>query len=280
MKLKWFRKAITAGLIVASLSAGILVKHIRARREASPLTPPANMMPIDQGTFQMGSKQGALDEKPVHLVKLSSFLMDRDEVTYRDYREFIEECPEWRKDSVDIDCADLNYLCDWDGLSYSSEKAEHPIVYISWFAAKAYAEWIGKALPSEAQWEYASRGGFKNMDYPWGKDFKSHLTQWRESDVRGTVKGGRYSINGYGLQDIIGNAAEWTVDGYEMYMEEEQVDPSPSINRHLKVIRGGSWKSDWEDLRVSARRASRPNVCRPDVGFRCVFNQTMTRNRG
>jgi formylglycine-generating enzyme required for sulfatase activity len=198
-------------------------------------------------------------------------MMDKYEVTYAEYKGFLEENPEWRKGKVDIDFASLDYLHDWEALSYPEERDNHPIVYISWYAAMAYAEWAGKTLPTEAQWEYASRGSFKNMDYPWGKEFKSHLTRWRGSKLAGSAQVGRYTINGFGLHDVIGNAGEWTSDGYELYQPGAQINPSSPLNRHLKVIRGGSWKSAQADLRVSARRAYAPNICLPDVGFRCVL---------
>ncbi len=259
--------------VVLLFGAGTIVFIKSARQSGaspSPVISDKNMVTIDQGSFLMGSPDGSFDEKPVHEVSLSSFKIDRYEVTYRDYKKFLEKNPDWRKGSVDLELADLNYLQDWDGLSYPSGKSNHPVAYVSWYAARAYAAWAGKILPTEAQWEYASRGGFKNTPYPWGNEFKSYLTQWRGSKIAGPVRTGKYIINGFGLNDVIGNVAEWTADGYESYQLKNEIDPLPSINRHLKVIRGGSWKSRHEELRVSARRASRPNVCLSDVGIRCA----------
>jgi len=235
------------------------------------VTPDKNMVTIDQGSFLMGSNDGVFDEKPVHKVSLGSFKIDRYEVTYREYKKFLEKNPEWQKGQVDLELADSDYLQDWDKLNYPPEKADHPVAYVSWHAARAYARWAGKTLPTEAQWEYASRGGYKNMAYPWGNEFKSHLTQWKGSRIKGSTPVGKYTINGFNLNDVIGNVAEWTADGYELYQFKDEVDPQPSINRHLKVVRGGSWKSKRNELRVSARKSVRPNACLPDIGIRCVL---------
>ncbi len=272
--MKYVRKKNIAILVLLMLTGTItLARYSRSLPQDISTIPKGDMAFIDGGRFQMGSENGSLDEKPIHEVSLHSFMMDKYEVTYQEYRTFLEDNSEWRKGNVDIDFADLSYLHDWENLSYPHEKDNHPIVYISWYAAKAYAEWAGKTLPTEAQWEYASRGSFRNMDYPWGKEFKSSLTQWRESKEKGTTQVGRYTINGFGLHDMIGNAGEWTCDGYELYQQGEQTNPSSPLNRHLKVLRGGSWKSRQADLRVSARRACPPNMCLPDVGFRCVLTK-------
>ncbi len=248
----------------------VLVKTIFSPRQDLSPAPAGNMVTLDSGSFLMGSHDGFFDEKSVHEVSLRSFRIDRYEVTCREYRKFLQENPAWRKGRVDFELADIDYLKDWDGLSYPQGKDDYPVAYVSWHAARAYARWAGKALPSEAQWEYASRGGFKNRPYPWGNAFKSYLTRWKDSKVKGTARVGQYTINGFGLNDVIGNVAEWTADGYELYQPKKEVDPLPSINRHRKVIRGGSWKSGQDALRVSARRTARLNACLSDVGIRCV----------
>jgi len=244
----------------------------KSARNDSPTVSHKNMVTIESGSFLMGSNTGYIDEKPVHEVSLSSFKIDRYEVTYREYKEFLKDNPDWRKGNVNLELADLNYLKDWDDLTYPTGKGDYPVAYVSWHAARAYAQWAGKTLPTEAQWEYASRGGSTNMDYPWGNAFKPHLVQWKDSLVSGPVNIGQYTINGFGLNDVIGNVAEWTADGFESYQGKNEIDPSPSINRHRKVVRGGSWKNRREELRISARRAVRPNACLPDVGIRGVSN--------
>ena len=218
----------------------------------------------------MGNENQNFDEKPVHEVELSSFSMDRYEVTYKEYHAFLMENPNWKKGNVDIEMADLNYLQDWDEISYPQGKENHPIVYVSWFAAEAYAQWAGKQLPTESQWEYAARGGVINSDYPWGNEFRPYLTQWKNADVKGTINVGSYTINGYELNDMVGNVREWTADGYELYQPVKEIDPLPTINNHYKVVRGGSWKSNEDELRISSREKLPPNITLADLGFRFV----------
>lgn len=259
---------ITIFLLIGTI---VFMKNIVPPRQDLAPVSVENMVMIDRGSFRMGSDHGYFDEKPVHEVSLRPFRIDRYEVTYQEYMKFLDENPSWKKGRVDLELADLDYLKDWDGQSYPSGKDNHPVAYVSWHAAQAYARWAGKTLPTEAQWEYAGRGGSQGRPYPWGNTFKSHLTRWKDSKVKGTAHVGRYTINGFGLNDVIGNVAEWTADGYELYQPKQEVDPLPSINRHRKVIRGGSWKSKQNALRISARRTARPNACLPDVGIRCIL---------
>lgn len=262
------------GSILCLVAAAILLGKFRDTHEDHPI-PVGNggdMEYLVGGSFLMGSENHHFDEKPVHEVTLRPFMMDRCEVTYREYQRFLEENPAWRKGNVGIDKADLNYLLDWNGLQYPEGKENHPVVHVSWFAAHAFAEWSGRKLPTEAQWEYAARGEFKNMDYPWGRTFIPHLVQWRGSPVEGSVRVGSFSINGFGLNDMAGNVKEWTADGFELYQEKEEIDPLPKINHHRKVVRGGSWRSGEDELRISVRQKIPPNACLGDLGFRCVMD--------
>ena len=140
--MKYVRKKNIAILVLLLLIGTItLARYARSQPQDTPIVPKGDMAFIDGGRFQMGNTNGALDEKPIHQVNLHSFMMDKHEVTYQEYRVFIEDNPQWRKGNVDIDFADLSYLQDWENLSYPHGKDNHPIVYISWHAAKAYAEW-------------------------------------------------------------------------------------------------------------------------------------------
>ncbi|MBI3814728.1 MAG: SUMF1/EgtB/PvdO family nonheme iron enzyme [Nitrospinae bacterium] len=224
------------------------------------------MVEIPAGSFIMGSEEGEFDEVPLHKVELDSFYMDRYEITYLQYQRFILYNPHWQKGNYRFDEADDNYLKDWNGTEFSGGKENHPVVHVSWYAAAAYCKWAEKSLPTESQWEYAARGGYEGMKYVWGNSPETY--QIRAGT--GIMPVGSYSINGFGLNDMAGNVWEWTADGYGLYMEEEEKNPKPLLNNHQKVIRGGSWKSDMNNLRVSIRRTERPNACREDIGFRCV----------
>lgn len=243
------------------------------------------MAEIPAGSFIMGSEDGEFDERPLHNVELDSFYMDRYEVTNLQYQNFIAANPYWQKGKPKLDETDGNYLKDWNRAEFLEGKENYPVVYISWYAASAYCKWAEKSLPIESQWEYAARGGYEGIKYVWGNSPELHLANWNVSPLRlsqnerGTKPVGSYSVNGFGLNDMAGNVWEWTADGYEIYMEGEEKNLSPRLNNHLKIIRGGSWKSDMNDLRVSIRRTERPNACRDDIGFRCIIlNSQQTTN--
>ncbi|MBI2889321.1 MAG: SUMF1/EgtB/PvdO family nonheme iron enzyme [Nitrospirae bacterium] len=266
------RLVIPAGALLL-IAAVVAIKRLHAPLAPTPASDDSEMVEIPGGRFLMGSDGGFFDERPVHAVTLRPFEMARYEVTYEQYRRFVEETPAWRKGSVETDLADLDYLADWDGLEFPAGKGSHPVVYVSWHAAAAYAEWARRALPTEAQWEYAGRGGADAMDYPWGPVFQPHLVRGGGAEGHippGAIRIGSYAMNGFGVNDMAGNVSEWTADGYELYREADEDNPHVRINRHLKVVRGGSWKSADHELRVSARQRLAPNATRDDLGFRCV----------
>jgi formylglycine-generating enzyme required for sulfatase activity len=231
------------------------------------------MVEIPSGLFTMGSSDGEFDERPLHKVEMESFYMDRYEVTNLQYQKFILANPHYQKGKVKFEDADYNYLNDWIGNEFPKGKENHPTVYISWHAANAYAKWAKKSLPTEAQFEYAARGGYEGMMYVWGNSWEPHLSNFRG---KGIMPVGSFSMNGFGVNDMAGNVWEWTSDGYELYLEGEEKNPRPRLNNHQKVIRGGSWGSNKNEMRVSVRRTEKPNVCRGDLGFRCIKKQAIS----
>ena len=131
--------------------------------------PPEGMVPIPAGEFQMGSvdPEAANDEQPVHTVYVNAFFMDKYETTNSEYQKFVLANPHWGKDQIDKAFHDGDYLKQWNGNAYPIGKANHPVSGVSWYAAMAYALWKGKRLPTEAEWEYAARGGLAGQKYPW-----------------------------------------------------------------------------------------------------------------
>ncbi len=249
----------------------------------------SRMVLIPAGEFQMGSDALAAerDESPVHTVYVDAFYIDAYEVTNAQYREFILANPLWQKDPIDRKLNIGNYLNDWRGNNYPVGKADHPVTHVSWYAAMAYAEWAGKRLPTEAEWEKAARGGLHGQKYPWrsinvDKGFDASRANYGNR-IGGTTSVGDYLPNDYGLYDVAGNVAEWCLDQWDpnFYVVSSRNNPisgGPLANivnnfmnvRGLRVLRGGSWFDPADDTRVAFRSWAAPSHASTYIGFRCA----------
>ena len=214
------------------------------------------MVLISADEFQMGSNDGDDNEKPVHTVQVDAFYMDKYEVTNAQYKQFVDANPDWRKDRIDNRFHNGLYLKHWNGNTYPRGKADHPVVWVSWYAATAYAEWTGKRLPTEAEWEYAARGGLAGKKYPWGDTIDASKANYNEN-VNDTTVVGNYAPNGYGLYDMAGNVFEWCQDTWDS-------------DKSNHVLRGGSWRGNAQNVRCARRDADTPPYASDYLGFRCV----------
>ena len=249
---------------------------------------PAGMVLISAGQFQMGSNddEAQNDEQPVHTVHIDAFFMDEHEVTNLDYKEFILENPRWQKSRIDKRFHSGSYLKHWSGNNYPSGKANHPVTYVSWYAAMAYAEWAGKRLPTEAEWEYAARGGLAEKKYPLGNTISTRQANYSQH-AGDTTAVGRYAANGYDLYDMAGNVWEWCLDEYDAdfyFVSRDSRNPISGARtiqwildnfasiptNSSRVLRGGSWGAVAQNLRVADRDRSTPSYTFDFVGFRCA----------
>lgn len=262
-----------------------------------PTPPPApqGMVLIPAGEFQMGSDdpEARADEKPVHTVYVSAFYMDETEVTNAEFQKFILNNPDWQKAELPLGFHNGFYLHFWDGNDYPDGKADHPVTHVNWYAAVAYAKWMGKRLPTEAEWERAARGGLIGMMYPHGNtltladaNYLEHLgAKWLGSTPVKT-----YPPNPYGLYDMAGNVWEWCLDAYdaEFYAslpkDRVAINPFSEENsvewvmdnfkevRIWRVWRGGSSRNPAVVARVSSRGRMGPSLAITGgfSGFRCV----------
>ena len=256
---------------------------VRLEKAPAPLdsAAPEGMVLIPAGKFRMGSNAGNFDEKPVHTVYVDAFYMDAYEVTNAQYKKFVDAKPQWGKDNIPSRYHDGNYLKHWSGNGYPSGKGNHPVTYVSWYAAMAYAQWAGKRLPTEAEWEKAARGGLSGKKYPWGDSINPSKANY---DVEGTTTVGRYAPNLYGLYDMAGNVWEWCLDEYQgdYYKISSLRNPIARANsikditsnftniKDKRVLRGGSWISNRISLRVATRRGNTPMFTNLYFGFRCA----------
>lgn len=246
---------------------------------------------IPAGEFQMGSvdddAEAEQDEQPIHTVYVDAFYMDAHEVTNVEYRQFLLENPTWQKSQIDAGFHDGAYLKDWVGNEYPRGKGYHPVTYVSWYAAMAYAAWEGKRLPTEAEWERAARGGLAGKKYPWGDTYDA--TQVNHGGSSTTVIG-KYPANGYGLYDMAGNVTEWCLDEYRANFYAHSPRRNPLAGEHTlemlldnfvnitsyRVVRGGTRFFGTQIRRASERWIASPGYSGDYenkgsiLGFRCV----------
>ena len=256
--------------------------------EPKPITPPvpSDMILILAGEFQMGSNDNT-DEKPIHTVHIDAFYIDIYEVTNAQYKAFVDANPQWRKNQIPSAYHNGDYLKHWNGNNYPREKGEHPVTYVSWYGAMAYANWVGKRLPTEAEWEKAARGGQSGLKYPWGNTISNGQANYG-NHVGDTTVVGNYAANGYGLYDMTGNVLEWCLDAYygDFYASSPRRNPLGGVNtienadliisdftniQNYRVVRSGAWyNTEAQNVRVAYRNRVTPTLTNVALGFRCV----------
>jgi formylglycine-generating enzyme len=276
------------------------------------------MIHLPAGVFLMGSEAPYAypedGEAPVKEVEVASFWIDANAVTNEEFAAYIEatghateaedfgwsfvfagllpdhftptrgvvQAPWWRQ----------VYGADWrhpTGPASSFENMlDHPVVHVSWNDIQAYCRWAGKRLPTEAEWEYAARGGLDGKAFPWGDELEpdgDHLMNvWQGSfpdnnsvadDYYGTAPVDAYPANGFGLHNVTGNVWEWTADWFHPTFRERDRsrDPRGPAFGTNKVQKGGSYlchASYCRRYRVAARQGSTPESSTGNVGFRCA----------
>ncbi len=220
-----------------------------------PSVPPEGMVMVGGGEFLMGSNTGSESERPQHAVTVGPFFIDKYEVTCDEYEEFIRATGRAAPRG-------------WTGGHHPSGAARKPVTGVSWDDAAAYAEWAGKRLPTEEEWEFAARGttGFR---YPWGNEWKPRQAN---ADTSAHGHGGASEVgehvgaSPFGAFDMAGNAWEWTSSDFATY-------PGGHAHAHpgQKVIRGGSWTSNRNQATATFRKGyETQGGDYSQIGFRCV----------
>jgi serine/threonine-protein kinase len=240
----------------------------------------AAMVHAPAGDFEMGSPNGHADERPVHVVALDSFWIDRTEVTNDQFRL-----------CVNAGGCQPPTSCEWGKPTYARTAAnDHPAVCVDWYEANAYCEWAGARLPTEAEWEYVARGP-NGRAYPWGDAFDCARENFDdETQIHDFVVPGGPACDGYeltapvgsyesgaswcGALDMAGNVREWVADWYGDYTSEPKKNPSGPETGEFKVLRGGAWISFQEGLRSTQRNRDLAASRNRDTGFRCAFSAT------
>ena len=190
-------------------------------------------------------------------LKLPEFWIDKTPVTNAEYKRFLDANPDHAVPFVDKDWA-RPYNWERQSRAFPQDKADHPVVLVSWHDAEAYAEWAGKRLPTEREWEKAARGADGNK-YPWGKqEPTSELCNFGRNEDS-TTPVGKYLPQGdspFGCVDMAGNVWGWMSSNYD---------------KSNKVLRGGSWEFNPTYVRSAYRYFNTPDLRSYDVGFRCVI---------
>jgi formylglycine-generating enzyme required for sulfatase activity len=231
---------------------------------------------VPRGEFVMGSDTGDIDERPQRLVYLDAFEIDRYEVTNVQYRRFLmaagRDGP--RRWEGRYEHLLLKGSPDWDGDAYPPGEAMYPVAGIQWQDAIAYCTWVGKRLPTEADWEKAARGT-DGRTYPWGEMWEAGRANTSDSGLQYPEPVGSHpsGASPYGVLDMSGNLWEWVSDLYDSqyYSYASGSNPAgPSSGTGERVLRGGAWDSPADQARTSYRNATHffgPNF---RVGFRCA----------
>lgn len=280
----------------------------------------AGMCSLAGGRFLMGTDYPfgfpADGEGPVRAIDLSSFAIDASPVTNAQFAEFITatgylteaerfgssfvfwmHLPEDRFEGLVADTvAAAPWWCLVHGAFWKQpegpgsnlvERSNHPVVHVSWNDAQAYANWAGKRLPTEAEWEFAARGGLEQKLYPWGDELNpegKHLCNiWQgefprhntlEDGFNGTCPVDAFPPNGYGIYSSVGNVWEWCADWFSTEPAERQgIDPRGPSEGQAKMMKGGSFlchASYCNRYRVAARTSNTPDSSTSNIGFRCA----------
>jgi formylglycine-generating enzyme required for sulfatase activity len=229
-----------------------------------PTTPPVSdvVVEIPAGPFTMGSDKGDPEDAPAHQVDLPAFEIDKFEVTNADFGVFVQA---------------TNYQTYAEQKGYQTWKDQagagkenHPVVMVTWDDAAAFCQWVGKRLPTEAEWEKAARGQ-DGRTFPWGNDWDPAKANVKETGLRGTAAVGSFGAGAspYGVEDMAGNVWEWTADWYQPY--PKNTTPDDYYGEKFRVTRGGGWFDEEAQVRSFNRNAADPaKTANDDLGFRCA----------
>ena len=223
------------------------------------------MIVIPGGTLLMGCDLGAESERPVHRVYLDRFGLGQAAVTNALYGLFLEAA---------------SYAPPAGWLDRRFNHPEQPVTSVSWNDASAYCAWLasrtGKPyrLPTEAEWEWAARGGLEGALYAWGDDPPENQPRYFELWKSGPERVAGRPPNGYGLYDISENVHEWCADWYDVgyYRESPARNPAGPLSGTRRSSRGGSWRHQIKITRVAARSSIPPEFRYSDYGFRCAIS--------
>ncbi|MBN2279965.1 MAG: SUMF1/EgtB/PvdO family nonheme iron enzyme [Candidatus Marinimicrobia bacterium] len=248
---------------------------------------------VKGGYFEMGSKDenAPQDIKPLHRVFLNDFYISSYEVSYQEFIDFLNNAgvgsngiKEGKKLYIlnETDCS-VRYQ---NGMFYFQKSRDamtenYPVVNVTWFGAQAFCEWAGGRLPTEAEWEYAARGGQKSINYEYSGSNNLLEVAWYSFNSENKISPvGQKKANELGIFDMSGNVYEWCQDWYHdtYYRTSPEQNPSGPASGYQKVLRGGSWYNNAEYNRTTSRFRFNPNNGSIYYGFRLVKDASPSQN--
>jgi formylglycine-generating enzyme required for sulfatase activity len=258
---------------------------------------------VPAGDFTMGSDSSSFaNERPVHTVSLDSYWIDRTEVTNAMFGTFVDQTgyqtsAETAGSSYvylpDSGHTELTQGADWQhplGPDSSLEDlGQHPVVHVSWNDAQAYCEWVGRRLPTEAEWEKAARGP-DGRTFPWGNDFDGTILNSADVNLGGALGNTSYDdgfrftapvgyypsgASPYGALDMAGNVWEWVNDWVDeaYYQSSPSANPGGPASGEYRIVRGGSWHEPQDGVRAAYRGWAGPADTDITLGFRCALSK-------
>ena len=255
--------------------------------EKSSFNEDSTLIFVKGSTFKIGDKIGEKDEIPVHRVKLSDFYIGEYEVTNAQFVQFLNKKGNQYEDhsywiNIDGKWRGLKCRIYFNSNEFFVEKGfeNHPVNFVSWYGANAYCKWKDGRLPTEAEWEYAARGGVDTRHtlylQPRGNIVDEYA--WYSSNSDNIINEvGNKKPNALGIYDMQGSLWEWCSDWYDakFYVKSKRKNPQNLNKADYKVLRGGSWANDKEMLRLTNRNALNPNTNKINLGFRIVYENVI-----
>jgi len=227
--------------------------------------PDMAMILVPAGNFTEGRNDGAADEGAAHRVYLDDFYISEYEVTNANYRLCVDAsiC---KPPKENTSATRANY-------SENPKFDNFPVIYVDWNMAKTYCEWHGARLATEAEWEKAARGADGNA-YPWGEELNCEFANYCEEDTV-AVRDYKNGQSPYGVFNMAGNISEWVADWYQSdyysTLLENVINPLGPESGIVRVVRGGSWSTNDNDVRTTNRNGFSPSTATDYIGFRCAY---------
>jgi formylglycine-generating enzyme required for sulfatase activity len=258
----------------AFVSGMVQAAQISVNKELSPTimtTATLGMIFVEGGTFSMGSYNGGDNEKPRHQVTVSPFSIGKYEVTQKEWQEVMgDNSSKWKGDNLPVEKVSW-----YDAIVYCNKRSikEGLKPCYSGSGKNTTCDWTanGYRLPTEAEWEYAARGGNKSKDYTYSGSNDLDAVAWCDGNSRNkTHEVGTKNSNELGIYDMSGNVREWCWDSYGSYLSDSQNNPKGANKRSNPVVRGGSWYYIAQCCRIGYRSKNNPDNRDSNIGFRVL----------